>query len=158
TTMSDFVDRSLGIGYALGSTLLATLLVLVLAVWWLTMRSLSVDHIRDPRVETFYWIAILVFNTLGTALGDYLADSSGLGYGMSNLLISAAIGLIAVAYFLTRWSRTVLFWLAFVLTRPFGATMGDLLTKPRAKGGLGFGTVGSSAVLMLLLVGTLAWS
>jgi uncharacterized membrane-anchored protein len=158
TTMSDFIDRSLGIGYAAGATILATLLVLVLLTWRLTMGSIAVDHIRDTRVETFYWIAILVSNTLGTALGDYLADSSGLGYGMSNLLISSAIALIALAYFFTKIPRTTLFWAAFVLTRPFGATMGDLLTKSRAKGGFAFGTIGSSAVLFAILVAGILWS
>lgn len=152
TTLSDFMDRSLGLGYATGATLIATTLVAVLATWCLTTGSIAVDHIRDPKIETFYWIAILVSNTLGTALGDFLADSSGLGYGLSNLLIAAGIGLTVLAYFFTRISRTVLFWIAFVLTRPFGATMGDLLTKTPDKGGLGFGTIGSTAVLLAILV------
>ncbi len=152
TTISDFMDRSLGLGYATGATLIATTLVAVLATWRLTTGSIAVDHIRDPKIETFYWIAILVSNTLGTALGDFLADSSGLGYGLSNLLIAAGIGLTVLAYFFTRISRTVLFWIAFVLTRPFGATMGDLLTKTPDKGGLGFGTVGSTAVLLAILI------
>ncbi|MDI1328195.1 MAG: hypothetical protein PSV23_15490 [Brevundimonas sp.] len=152
TTLSDFMDRSLGLGYATGATLIATTLVAVLATWRLTTGSIAVDHIRDPKIETFYWIAILVSNTLGTALGDFLADSSGLGYGLSNLLIAAGIGLTVLAYFFTRISRTVLFWIAFVLTRPFGATMGDLLTKTPDKGGLGFGTIGSTAVLLAILI------
>ena len=158
TTMSDFMDRTLGLGYATGSAILVSLLALVLFVWHRATGSLSVDHIRDPKVETFYWIAILVSNTLGTALGDYLADSSGLGYAMSNLLISAAIALVAAAYFFTKLPRTTLFWAAFVLTRPFGATMGDLLTKSPAKGGLGIGTIGSSAVLLAILVAVILWS
>lgn len=156
TTISDFMDRSLGLGYATGATLIATTLVAVLATWRLTTGSIAVDHIRDPKIETFYWIAILVSNTLGTALGDFLADSSGLGYGLSNLLIAAGIGLTVLAYFFTRTSRTVLFWIAFVLTRPFGATMGDLLTKTPDKGGLGFGTTGSTAVLLIVLVALIA--
>ncbi|OYX58606.1 MAG: hypothetical protein B7Y86_02660 [Brevundimonas subvibrioides] len=156
TTISDFMDRSLGLGYATGATLIATTLVAVLATWRLTTGSIAVDHIRDPKIETFYWIAILVSNTLGTALGDFLADSSGLGYGLSNLLITAGIGLTVLAYFFTRTSRTVLFWIAFVLTRPFGATMGDLLTKTPDKGGLGFGTTGSTAVLLIVLVALIA--
>lgn len=106
----------------------------------------------DPRVETFYWTAILASNTLGTALGDYLADSSGLGYGFSNLLIAGGIAMIGLAYFFTPVSRTTLFWAAFVLTRPFGATMGDLLTKAPAMGGMGFGTMGSTLVLLSILV------
>jgi uncharacterized membrane-anchored protein len=158
TTMSDFMDRTLGLGYATGSAILAGLLCVVLVTWFMVMGSISVTRIRDPKVEVFYWSAILVSNTLGTALGDYLADSSGLGYGLSNLIISAAIAAIVAAYFLTRTSRTMLFWMAFVLTRPFGATMGDLLTKAPSHGGLGFGTAGSSAVLMAMLVAAIAWT
>ena len=118
----------------------------------LSIGSLSVDPIRERKVEIFYWTAILVSNTLGTALGDYLADSSGLGYAVSNGIISSGIAAIVLAYFFTAISRTTLFWGAFVLTRPFGATMGDLLTKPPEKGGLGFGTIGSSAVLLAILL------
>ena len=156
TTISDFMDRTLGLGYALGSAILVTILVLVLVTWRLVMGNIRVDNIRDARVETFYWMAILASNTLGTALGDFLADSSGLGYAKSNLLITSVIAFIALLYFTTKISRTVLFWAAFVLTRPFGATMGDLLTKSPAKGGLGFGTIGSSAVLLTVLAG-LIW-
>jgi len=158
TTISDFMDRSLGLGYATGATIIGVTLVAVLATWRLTMGSIAVDHIRDPKIETFYWIAILVSNTLGTALGDFLADSSGLGYGLSNLLIAGGIGLTVLAYFFTRVSRTVLFWIAFVLTRPFGATMGDLLTKTPDKGGLGFGTIGSTAVLLAILIALIAFT
>ena len=152
TTISDLMDRSLGLGYARGALILVTLLVLVLATWRLSLGSVSVARIAERKAEIFYWMAILVSNTLGTALGDFLADSSGLGYGASNLLISAAIALIALAYFLTPLSRTALFWAAFVLTRPFGATMGDLLTKNIAQGGLGFGTAHASAMLLSVLV------
>jgi len=158
TTISDFMDRTLGLGYALGSAILVTILVLVLVTWRLVMGNIRVDNIRDTRVETFYWMAILASNTLGTALGDFLADSSGLGYAKSNLLITSVIALIALLYFTTKISRTVLFWAAFVLTRPFGATMGDLLTKPPVKGGLGFGTIGSSAVLLALLAILIWWT
>ena len=158
TTISDFMDRSLGLGYATGATIIATTLVAVLATWRLTLGSIAVDHIHDRRVETFYWVAILVSNTLGTALGDFLADSSGLGYGLSNLLIAAGIGLTVMAYFFTRISRTLLFWIAFVLTRPFGATMGDLLTKGHEKGGLAFGTIGSTAVLLAVLIALIAFT
>lgn len=157
TTLSDYMDRSLGLGYAAGAAILVGLLVLVLAAWRTALGSVAVDHIRDRRAEGFYWAAILVSNTLGTALGDYLADSSGLGYGLSNLIIAAGIALCAAGYFLTRIPRTLLFWAAFVLTRPFGATMGDLLTKDPAKGGLGFGTLGASAVLLAILVGVLLY-
>jgi uncharacterized membrane-anchored protein len=158
TTISDFMDRTLGLGYATGSAILVTLLVAVLLVWKKSTGSLSVDHINDPKTETFYWAAILVSNTLGTAFGDYLADSSGLGFAASNLLIAAALVGIAATYFFTSLSRTALFWAAFVLTRPFGATMGDLLTKDPAHGGLGFGTIGSTAVLLTVLGLLIAWS
>ncbi len=154
TTLSDLMDRTLGLGYATGAAILVTLLVVILLVWRFSTGSLSVAHISDRRVEVFYWAAILASNTLGTAFGDYLADSSGLGYGLTNLMITAAIALIVLAYFFTRLSRTALFWGAFVLTRPFGATMGDLLTKSPAQGGLGIGTLGSSLVLLAIL-GTL---
>ena len=152
TTMSDFIDRTLHWGYPTGASALAALLVFVLLVWRLTTGSLKVDHIHSRRVEAFYWTAILVSNTLGTALGDFLADSSGLGFSGGALLISSLLLLITLAHYFTPAPKTLLFWLAFVLTRPFGATAGDLLTKTPAKGGLGFGTIGSSAVLMTVLV------
>ena len=152
TTISDYLDRTLELGYATGSLILVAILIAILAAWRFSVGSLSVDSVRSPKVEAFYWTAILASNTLGTALGDFLADSSGLGYGASNLIITSAIALIALAYFRTSISRTVLFWAAFVLTRPFGATMGDLLTKNPKQGGLGFGTIGSSVVLLSMLV------
>lgn len=152
TTMSDFMDRTLGLGYASGSALLVTLLLAVLALWRVSEKSLSVDHINSRRGELFYWAAILVSNTLGTALGDYLADDSGLGFAGGALLIGGLISVVALAYRFTRVSHVALFWLAFVLTRPFGATVGDLLTKTHAQGGLDLGTVGASAVLGALLV------
>jgi uncharacterized membrane-anchored protein len=158
TTISDYMDRTLGLGYATGAIILVSLLVGILLAWHVTMGSIKVDHIRKPQVELFYWGAILASNTLGTALGDYLADSSGLGYGLSNLLISGGIALCVLGYFFTPISRTALFWAAFVLTRPFGATMGDLLTKSPDKGGLGIGTAGSSAVLLAILVALIAWT
>jgi uncharacterized membrane-anchored protein len=151
TTMSDFMDRTLGLGYAVGSLILVAILCVVLAAWRLSVGTLSVDHIRERKVEIFYWLAILASNTLGTALGDYLADTSGLGYAISNLAITSAIGAVALAYAFTSISPTMLFWAAFVLTRPFGATMGDLLTKNPEQGGLGFGTIGSSAALLAVL-------
>lgn len=152
TTMSDFMDRTLGLGYATGSALLVTLLLAVLAVWRMSEKSLSVDHIQSRRGELFYWAAILVSNTLGTALGDYLADDSGLGFAGSALLIGSLIACVALAYYQTRISRVALFWLAFVLTRPFGATLGDWLAKSTAQGGLDLGTVGASLVLGGILV------
>lgn len=160
TTISDFMDRTLGLGYDTGALLISGVLIAVLTAWRLTYGSLKVDHIREPGVETFYWLAILASNTLGTALGDFLADTSGLGYLWSNALISGGIALTILAWKFTRISSTVLFWIAFVLTRPFGATMGDLLTKSHEKGGLDLGTIGSTltllAVLCVLLVATTA--
>jgi uncharacterized membrane-anchored protein len=153
TTMSDYMDRTLELGYALGSLILISILIAVLIIWKLTEHSLSVTEIRSRRGELFYWTAILFSNTLGTALGDFLADDSGLGFGGSALLISAVLLLVVLAYYFTRISRVVLFWIAFVLTRPFGATFGDLLTKSHEKGGLGYGTKGASLILFVLLVG-----
>ena len=153
TTLSDFMDRTLGLGYALGSAILVTCLTLVLAIWRISEKSLSVSSITTTRAELFYWVAVLGSNTLGTALGDFLADDSGLGFGGGALLIGGLIGAVVIAYFRTPINRVALFWAAFVLTRPFGATFGDLLTKPVEKGGLNFGTVGSSLVLAGLLVG-----
>lgn len=158
TTISDFMDRTLGLGYATGSLTLTAILNVILVSWRLIVGNLAVDHINDRKIETFYWMAILASNTLGTALGDFLADSSGLGFALSNLLIASAIAVIVLAYYVTPISRTVLFWAAFVLTRPFGATMGDLLTKTSKQGGLGFGTIGSSAVLLSILVALICWN
>jgi len=157
TTMSDFMDRTLGLGYAQGSTILAAALVLVLLVWRVSEGTLSVDRIATTRAEVFYWAAILVSNTLGTALGDFLADDSGLGFLGGAALIAGLLGVILLATWFTRLDRVALFWMAFVLTRPFGATFGDLLTKPGEKGGLDFGTVGSSLVLATLLIGLLVY-
>ncbi|MDH4228213.1 MAG: hypothetical protein OEW11_00520 [Nitrospirota bacterium] len=151
TTMSDYMDRTLELGYLKGSAILLAILVAILVFWRLTVRDLSVVNIRTRKVESLYWAAILCSNTLGTALGDFLADDSGLGFGGGALLISSLIGLTVVGYRFTSISRVALFWVAFVLTRPFGATMGDLLTKSHENGGFGFGTVGSSAVLAVLL-------
>src|SRR5678816_1205090 len=152
TTMSDYMDRTLDLGYALGSAILISILIVVLIIWKLTEKTLSVTAIRSRRGEVFYWIAILFSNTLGTALGDFLADDSGLGFGGSALLISGVLLLVILAYYFTRISRVLLFWIAFVLTRPFGATFGDLLTKSHAQGGLGYGTQGASLILFAMLV------
>jgi uncharacterized membrane-anchored protein len=152
TTMSDYMDRTLGLGYATGSCILVILLMATLAVWKLTEGSLSVTNVRSRRGEIFYWTAILFSNTLGTALGDFLADDSGLGFMGGAALIGSLLLLALLAYFFTRISRIILFWIAFVLTRPFGATFGDLLTKPTEKGGLDFGTLGSSAILFGILI------
>jgi uncharacterized membrane-anchored protein len=152
TTMSDFMDRTLGLGYTRGSLILFSGLLVVLTVWRIGEKSLSVGNISTTRAELFYWTAILISNTLGTALGDFLADDSGLGFFGSALLIGGLLGLLVLLTFFSRFNRVVLFWVAFVLTRPFGATFGDLLTKPVDKGGLNFGTIGSSLILLALLV------
>lgn len=152
TTMSDYMDRTLGLGYATGSAILVTLLASVLLLWRATTGSISVSHIATRRQEMFYWAAILFSNTLGTAFGDFLADDSGLGFMGGALVVSAALLLVYALYRYTLLSRAVLFWLAFVLTRPFGATFGDLLTKPLEKGGLAFGTIGASLILAGILL------
>lgn len=158
TTISDFMDRTLGMGYAMGSLILATYLAVVLTFWYWSEKSISVDSITSRKVEAFYWTAILLSNTLGTALGDYLADDSGLGFLGGASLIGGLIALTALAARFTRLNRVGLFWIAFVLTRPFGATFGDLMTKSHDKGGLDFGTIGSSAVLAAILVGMLIYT
>ncbi|HYQ39684.1 MAG TPA: hypothetical protein VER09_12185 [Pseudomonas sp.] len=158
TTLSDFMDRSLELGYATGSAILIGLLLATLALWRQTEKSLAVDDIRSRRGELFYWAAILFSNTLGTALGDYLADDSGLGFAGGALLIGGLLAAVALARYLTRLSPVLLFWLAFVLTRPFGATLGDFLTKAPTKGGLGFGTIGASALLATTLVVLVAFA
>jgi uncharacterized membrane-anchored protein len=152
TTMSDYMDRTLGLGYAKGSLILISLLITVLFIWWKSEKSLSVTNISSFRPEMFYWIAILISNTLGTAVGDFLADDSGLGFGGGALLIGSLIALVVLAKFFTNLSTVLLFWIAFVLTRPFGATFGDLLTKTNEKGGLDLGTKGSSLVLFGILL------
>jgi len=158
TTISDFMDRTLHLGYARGSMILITCLLTVLAVWYMSEKSLSVNNIQKPKEEIFYWVAILFSNTLGTALGDFLADSSGLGFSGGALLIGSLIGLVVLAFYFTKINRVALFWIAFVLTRPFGATFGDLLTKPIAKGGLNFGTIGSSIILASILIILVAYT
>ncbi|PHN27137.1 COG4705 family protein [Pseudomonas sp. ICMP 561] len=152
TTISDFMDRTLGLGYATGSAILIAVLLAIFSVWYLSEKSLSVNRITSLKGELFYWFAILFSNTLGTALGDFLADDSGLGFMGGALLVGSAIAIVAVLHYTTRLSSVALFWIAFVLTRPFGATLGDVLTKPYSKGGLDFGTVGSSAVLLGILL------
>ena len=152
TTMSDYMDRTLGLGYAKGSLILISLLLAVLGYWRISEQSLSVTNIRTFRGEVLYWVAILFSNTLGTAFGDFLADDSGLGFAGGALLIAGLLTLVILATYFTRISHVALFWFAFVLTRPLGATMGDVLTKPIEKGGIGFGTIGSSIVLAVILI------
>ena len=154
TTMSDYLDRTAGLGYIGGSFVLVAILVSILGIWRLALGSVSVDKIDNPRTEVFYWVTILFSNTLGTAVGDFLADKTGLnlGYEGGALVIMAVLAVIAGAYAFTSVSRTLLFWLAFILTRPLGATLGDILTKTHAQGGLDLGTIGSSIVLGIFLV------
>jgi uncharacterized membrane-anchored protein len=152
TTMADFADRSLGIGYPGGSLILFALLMASLGVWYWRAGSISVDTVASPKIEMFYWTAILFSQTLGTALGDWMADSNGLGYERGALVFAAGLILVAAAYFYTNVSRTLLFWSAFILTRPLGATVGDFLDKPVANGGLAFGRFYASAILAAMIV------
>lgn len=158
TTISDFMDRTLKLGYARGSLILVSCLLVVLLLWYLNEKSLSVSNISTPKSEAFYWTAILFSNTLGTAFGDFLSDNAHLGFIGGALLIGTLIFLIILAWRFTKINGIILFWIAFVLTRPFGATFGDLLTKPVEKGGLNLGTVGSSAVLAVVLVSMILFS
>src|SRR5579863_2399294 len=150
TTMADFADRSLGIGYAGGSTLLFACLMATLGAWYWTMGSISVATVNTPRVEAFYWVAITFSQTLGTALGDWLSD--GTGYEHGAFVFGGALALIAIAYFTTSISRVFLFWAAFILTRPLGATVGDFLDKPTSHGGLALSRPLASAVILALIV------
>jgi uncharacterized membrane-anchored protein len=152
TTMADFADRSLGIGYAGGSLILFSLVMLALGVWRLAVGTVSVNHITSRRVEAFYWTTILFSNTLGTALGDWLADS-GPGYEGGALVFAGLLAVIAGAYFFAQISHTLLFWAAFILTRPLGATLGDLLTKPVANGGLNRSRIESSLIIAVFIIG-----
>jgi uncharacterized membrane-anchored protein len=152
TTMSDYMDRTLGLGYTVGSLILVSLLLATLAFWRFHVGSLSIDNVKTPKTELLYWTAILFSNTLGTAFGDFLADTSGLGFAGGALLIASSLGIILAAYYYTQISRVAIFWVAFVLTRPLGATVGDILTKTHEKGGLDFGTIGSSIVLASILM------
>jgi uncharacterized membrane-anchored protein len=156
TGISDFIDRTLGLGYMLGSATLVGLLLGILGLWYLKERSIRVERIETASAEVFYWMAFLVANTLGTAAGDFLADDLGIGFLDSVVLISGLLALIALLHFFTKAPGLLLFWLAFVLTRPFGATFGDLLTKPIKQGGLDLGTVGASAFFGLVLAFAIA--
>ncbi len=148
TTLADFATRSLGIGYAGGSALLLAFLLGSLAVWYRTLGTVSVESVRTPKAEMFYWMTIMFSQTLGTALGDWTADTAGQGYGGAAVIFGGLLALIAAGYFWTSVSRTALFWAAFVLTRPLGAVLGDLLDKPVAQGGLAFSRPLASAILL----------
>lgn len=150
TTMADFADRSLGIGYPGGASILFGLVLLSLLAWKLSVGTVSVNNIVTPKAEIFYWVTILFSNTLGTALGDWTSEGTGFAGGV--YLFFGLLGVLALLYFFTKISRTFLFWAAFILTRPLGASMGDLLTKPHADGGLALGRFTSSAVIAVAMV------
>jgi uncharacterized membrane-anchored protein len=152
TTLADFADRSLGIGYAGGTLLLFTLLIASLFTWHRTMGSVAVDTVSSPKSEAFYWVTIMFSQTLGTALGDWTADTAGLGYSGGALVFGTLLALIAAAYYRTKISHTVLFWAAFILTRPLGAVVGDFLDKPIAKGGLELSRYSASFALLAAIV------
>ncbi len=152
TTLADYVTRSLGIGYAGGTALLWALLISSLFVWYRSMGSVSVETVSSPKAEIFYWVTIMFSQTLGTALGDWTADTAGLGYGGGAIVFGALLTLVVAAYYWTHISRTALFWTAFILTRPLGAVLGDLLDKPVAAGGLALSRYSASIVLLLFIV------
>jgi uncharacterized membrane-anchored protein len=156
TTLADFADRSLGIGYPGGSLLLLACVLLALFAWWRTLGSINVNTVSSPREEIFYWITITFSQTLGTALGDWSADPLseggwGLGYSGGALVFGASLALLAILYFSTKVSRVFLFWTAFILTRPLGATVGDFLDKPLGKGGLDLSRPSASFVLAIAI-------
>ena len=151
TTLADFADRSLGIGYAGGSALLLALLLGSLFAWYRSLGSISIDTVISPKAEMFYWGTIMFSQTLGTALGDWTADTAGLGYGGGAIVFGSLLALLAAAYWWTNISHTTLFWAAFILTRPLGAVVGDLLDKPLDAGGLALSRFTASAVLLAFI-------
>jgi uncharacterized membrane-anchored protein len=157
TTLADFADRSLGIGYAGGTAILFALLMASIAVWYVTLGTVSVNSIKSAKAEIFYWVTIMFSQTLGTALGDWMADTAGLGYTGGALIFSALLALVAAAYFWTRLSHTLLFWAAFILTRPLGAVVGDFLDKPVASGGLALSRYSASITLTVFIVVCIAF-
>ena len=152
TTLADYVDRSLGIGYLGGTTILFSLLMASLMVWHRTLGSIAVDSVGSPKSEMFYWVTIMLSQTLGTALGDWTADTAGMGYGGAAIVFSGMLLVVVALYYATSLSRTALFWTAFILTRPLGAVVGDFLDKPVSKGGLELSRYSASAVLLALIV------
>lgn len=156
TTLADLADRSLGIGYAGGMIILFTLLMASLFIWYRSMGSVAVDTVSSPKSEMFYWVTIMFSQTLGTALGDWTADTLGVGYGGGAIVFSAMLVVVVLAYSWTKISRSALFWAAFILTRPLGAVVGDFLDKPISKGGLALSRYTASAVL-LALIATCIW-
>jgi uncharacterized membrane-anchored protein len=158
TTLADFVDRSLGVGYAGGSTILLLLLLGSLGLWHWSLGSVSINTIASRKAEVFYWMTIMFSQTLGTALGDWMADPDtgfALGYEGGAIVFGSALVIVAAGYLWTRTSRTLLFWAAFILTRPLGATLGDLLDKPLANGGMAMSRYSASAVIAALIIGAI---
>ena len=151
TTTSDYLDRTLGLGYVKSSIMLFCLVLAILFAWHRVTGKVQYDHITTGSNEVFYWVTILVSNTLGTALGDFTAET-GLGFGGGAVVFAGLLALVAAAHFLTRIPKSVIFWAAYVLTRPLGATLGDILTKPHAAGGLALGRIGASLVIAALMV------
>jgi uncharacterized membrane-anchored protein len=151
TEISDFIDRSLHLGYTLGSVVLCSGLVITLYFWYKKYKSLSVNPIVERSKEIYFWIAVLFSNSLGTAFGDYLGDALGLSYLTGALVTAGVIVLVLLLHYFTKINHILLFWLAFIFTRPFGATFGDFLTKPLAKGGLYLGTLNATLVSCLLM-------
>ena len=152
TTLADFADRSLGIGYAGGSSLLFVLLLGSLFAWHRTLGSVSISTVSSPKAETFYWLTIMFSQTLGTALGDWTADTAGLGYAGAAVVFGGSLALVVAGYFWTSVSRTLLFWAAFILTRPLGAVVGDFLDKPLSAGGLALSRYSASAALLAFML------
>ena len=153
TTMADLADRSLGIGYAGGSSVLLVCVLAVLGLWYWSLGSISVETVSTPKAEAFYWAAITFSQTLGTALGDWTADSTGLGYAGGALVFAAGLAVLALAYYRTSLSRVLLFWAAFILTRPLGATVGDFLDKPIRHGGLALSRPAATAIIAVFIIG-----
>lgn len=152
TTLADFADRSLGFGYAGGTSLLFILVMASLTTWYKSIGSVSMDTVSSPKEEMFYWVTIMLSQTLGTALGDWTADTAGLGYRGGAIVFSCLLGAVTAAYYWTRISRTLLFWAAFILTRPLGAVVGDFLDKPVNAGGLALSRYSASAALMVIII------
>ncbi len=152
TEISDFMDRTLGFGYLLGSSLLFASLLSVLAIWYYRYKSLSIYPITNSKIELLYWVAILFSNSLGTAFGDFLSDNIGLSYIQGAMVTSGVIMFVIALHYFTKLNQILLFWIAFIFTRPFGATFGDFLTKPLVKGGMDFGTLPASGITLLLLI------
>ena len=151
TTTSDYLDRTVGLGYVKSSALELALVIAILIVWHYSTGKIAVDHVTDRKNEIFYWVTILVSNTLGTALGDFVATTTGLGFEGGALVFAGMLIVVGALYFLTKMPRSVLFWAAYVLTRPLGATLGDILTKPNAQGGLNLSRIMSSLVIAVIM-------